>query len=265
MAGGSRNRLIPPTWRAFAQRLKGAWLFGLKVLAVPIGLAGTIGLAAVLTGVVQKLVFNNKIVQIWLCVVSMLIVVDALLAFWDRLPQEDQSQALEQWKGLSGRLLLSRTLSLWPVLLVLLTSLVGLTDWFPPNGPDRLMMLASIATVAIYGYFREKAEKRKDLLAFADEARDRFAEAAKQIHEERDREIEERDREIEERERSTEIDRLISDFEDHFSQLKQDAVVLNVPFRDLVNASELREQLNEVGFTPTDEEFQVILTKLGLN
>ena len=257
MAGGSRNRLMPPIWRAFAQRLKRAWLFGLKVLAVPIGLAGTIGLAGVLTGAVQKLGFNSKIALICLCVVGMLIVVDALLAFWDRLPQEDQSQALEQWKGLTDRLLLSRTLSLWPVLLVLLTSLVGLTDWFPPNGPDRLMMLASIATVAIYGYFREKAEKRKDLLAFADEARDRFAEAAKQIHEERDREIEER-------ERSAEIDRLADDLDDHYGKLKAQAEFLNVPFQDLVDTSELREQLNAVGFSPTDREFIYILKRLGL-
>ena len=126
---------MPPIWRAFAQRLKRAWLFGLKVLAVPIGLAGTIGLAGVLTGAVQKLGFNSKIALICLCVVGMLIVIDSLLAFWDRLPQKDQSQAFEQWKGLTDRLLLSRTLSFWPVLLVLLTSLVGLTNWFPPNGP----------------------------------------------------------------------------------------------------------------------------------
>ena len=248
---------MSPSWRAFAQRLKGAWLFGLKVLAVPIGLAGTIGLAGGLTGAVQKLGFNSQIVQIWLCVAGMLIVVDALLTFWDRLPQEDQSQALEQWKGLSDRLLLSRTLSLWPVLLVLLTSLVGLTDWFPPNGPDRLMMLGSIATVAIYGYFREKAEKRKDLLAFADEARDRFTEAAKQIHEERDREIEER-------ERRSRIHRLIDDLEDHYSELKTQAEYPGVSFREFVDTLELREQLNAVGFTPTDEEFIYILTKLGL-
>jgi hypothetical protein len=255
---------MPPIWRAFAQRLKRAWLFGLKVLAVPIGLAGAIGLAGGLTSAVQKLGFASRIAQIWLCVVGMLIVVDALLAFWDRLPQEDQHQALERWQGVTDRLLLSRTLSLWPVLLVLLTSLVGLTDWFPPNGPDRLMMLASITTVAIYGYFREKAEKRKDLLAFANEARDRFAQAAKQIHEERDREIEERDREIEKGERSAEIDRLISDFEDNFSELKTQAEFLRVPFRDLVDTSELRDQLNNLGFSPTDAEFNFILTKLGL-
>ena len=118
-------------------------------------------------------------------------------------------------------------------------------------------MLASIATVAIYGYFREKAEKRKDLLAFADEARDRFAEAAKQIHEERNREIEER-------ERSARINRLISDLEDRFSQLKGQAEFLRVPFRDLVDTSELRGQLSTAGFSPTDEEFYYILSELGL-
>jgi flagellar biosynthesis GTPase FlhF len=126
------------------------------------------------------------------------------------------------------------------------------------------MMLASIATVAIYGYFREKAEKRKDLLAFADEARDRFAEAAKQIHEERDREAEEREREAEERERRTRIDRLIDDLKDLYSNSKEQAEFLRVPLRELVDTNELRNQLQESGFNPTDDEFDYILSRLGL-
>ena len=72
-------------------------------------------------------------------------------------------------------------------------------------------MLGLIATVGIYGYQREKREKQKDLLAFADVARYRFAEEAKRIHQERDREHEEkiqadrdRNRAIEERNRDAE-------------------------------------------------------------
>ncbi|MFN7900583.1 MAG: hypothetical protein ACK5N0_13135 [Synechococcaceae cyanobacterium] len=155
-------------------------------------------------------------------------------------------------------MLRSRALGLWPVLLVVLTSLLGLTDWFPPSGYGRLMMLVTIATVAIYGYFREKAEKREDLLAFADEARKCFTEVAKQIHEERDREIEAR-------ERSIEIDRLADDLEDRFSELKENAKTLGVPFRNLVDTTELKDQLNAAaGFSLSDLEFQLILTRLGL-
>lgn len=71
-------------------------------------------------------------------------------------------------------------------------------------------------------YFREKAEKRKDLLAFANEARDRFAEAAKQIYEERNRETEEG-------ERSVKINRLISDFKNNHSQFKTQDKFYRVP------------------------------------
>ena len=72
-------------------------------------------------------------------------------------------------------------------------------------------MLRLIATVGIYGYQREKREKQKDLLAFADVARYRFAEEAQRIHQERDRDLEEkiqadreRNRAIEERNRDIE-------------------------------------------------------------
>ena len=190
MTGISENQqssLRWPCWHRLGKSLKRAWLFGLKMFAVPFGLSGCILLVWGLAGAVQRLSINSKMAQIWLSVACVLIVADALLAVWDTLPADDQSQALKRWQELSKRLLRSRSLGLWPVLLVLLTSLAGLTDWFPPSGPERLMMLASIATVAIYGYFREKEEKRKDLLAFADAARDRFAQAAKQIHLDRDR------------------------------------------------------------------------------
>jgi hypothetical protein len=224
------------------------------LVGVPIGLAALIALG---NAVFVKAV-TSPAVRVLFCLVAILLVAQWLLAEWDRRPPHVQAQALERWQTLTGRMLRSRALGLWPVLLVVLTSLVGLTDWFPPSGSGRLMMLATIATVAIYGYFREKAEKRKDLLAFADEARNRFAEAAKQIHEERDREIEER-------ERSIEIDRLADDLDDRFSKLKEDAKTLGVPFRSLVDTTELKDQLNAAaGFSLTDLEFQLILTRLGL-
>lgn len=224
------------------------------------GVAAPIALGA---AVVAKAV-TSPAVRVLLSLVAILLVVQWLLAVWDRRPPDVQAQALERWQKLTGRMLRSRALGLWPVLLVVLTSLVGLTDWFPPSGSGRLMMLATIATVAIYGYFREKTEKRKDLLAFADAARDRFAEVAKQIHEERDREIEERERAAEERERRSRIDRLISDLENLCIESKEQAEFLRVPLRELVDISELRKQLENSGFIPTDEEFEHILSRLGL-
>jgi hypothetical protein len=186
------------------------------------------------------------------------------LAPWEWQPGQSR-QLTDQPSSVWSSRILSRALGLWPVLLVVLTSLVGLTDWFPPSGSGRLMVLASIATVAIYGYFREKkTEKRKDLLAFADAARDRFAEVAKQIHEERDREIEAREREAKERKRRARIDRLIDDLEDRYSESKEQAEFLRVPLRELVDTNELRNQLQDTGFNPTDDEFNYILSRLGL-
>ncbi|MFW6731084.1 MAG: hypothetical protein ACODUE_05025 [Synechococcus sp.] len=222
-------------------------------MGVPIGLATLTALGYV----VFAKAATSPAIRVLLSLGAFILVSQWVLSGWDRLRADEQAQALQRWQELTKRLWRSRALGLWPVLLVVLTALVGFTDWFPAGGSGRLMMLASIATVAIYGYFREKAEKRKDLLAFADEARDRFAEAAKQIHEERNREIEER-------ERSARINRLISDLEDRFSQLKGQAEFLRVPFRDLVDTSELRGQLSTAGFSPTDEEFYYILSELGL-
>lgn len=223
------------------------------LVGVPIGLAVLIALGS---AIVTKSV-TSPAIRVLLSLLAVIVMAQWVLGEWDRRPPHVQARALERWQTLSGRMLRSRALGLWPVLLVVLTSLLGLTDWFPPSGSGRLMMLASIATVAIYGYFREKAEKRKDLLAFANEARDRFAEAAQQIHEERDREIEER-------ERRSRIDRLIDDLEDLYSKSKEQAQLLRVPLRELVDTNELRNQLQDIGFTPTDDEFDYILSRLGL-
>ena len=254
--------------KTIASRLQGSGLACLRGLAqvapalvgVPLGLAALIALG---NAVVVKAV-TSPAVRVLLSLVAILLMAQWLLAEWDRRPQPLQAKALERWQEQTRRMLRSRALGLWPVLLVVLTSLLGLTDWFPPSGSGRLMMLTSIATVAIYGYFREKAEKRKDLLAFADAARDRFAEAAEQIHEERDREAKQREREAKQRERSAEIDRLISDLEDLCSESKEQSEFHRVPLRELVDTSELRKQLEQSGFIPTDEEFNYILSRLGL-
>ena len=227
---------------------------------VPTGLAVLIALGSV---IVAKSV-TSPAIRVLLSLLAVIVVAQWVLAEWDRRPPHVQTRALERWQTLTGRMLRSRALGLWPVLLVVLTSLVGLTDWFPPSGSGRLMMLASIATVAIYGYFREKAEKREDLLAFADEARDRFAAVAKQIHDERDREAEERERQAEERERRSRIDRLIDDLEDFYIESKEQAEYLRVPLRELVDTNELRNQLQDTGFNPTENEFDYILSRLGL-
>jgi|694.fasta_scaffold52925_2 hypothetical protein len=223
------------------------------LVGVPISLAVLILLGY---AVLAKSV-TSPAIKVLLSLMAVILVAQWVLDQWDRLPADDQGQFLKRWQGLSERLLSSRALGLWPVLVVVLTALVGFTDWFPASGAGRLMMLGSIATVAIYGYFREEDEKRKDLLAFADKARDRFAEAAKQIHEKRDREIEER-------ERSAQIDGLIKDLEDLCSQYKEQSRYLHVPIGELVDTSELRKQLENSGFIPTDDEYQYILSRLGL-
>ncbi len=51
------------------------------------------------------------------------------------------------------------------MVLVLLTALLGFADWFPAPGWSRPMMLGQIATIGIYGYFREKADQKKALVA----------------------------------------------------------------------------------------------------
>jgi hypothetical protein len=138
--------------------------FALRILAVPLGLA------------------------------VVYIVVEALLAFWDKLPAPERRRARTTWRWHSRWLLRSRPLSFWPVVLVLLTSIHGIADWLPATGWSRPMMLGLIATVGIDGDFREQADQKKTLLAFADVARRRFAEEAKRIHRERSRHSRERSR-----------------------------------------------------------------------
>lgn len=96
-----QNTATRSRWLLSAQGLKQGCQFGLKLLAVPIGLAGSILLGWGLTGAVQKLSLHSKMTQIWLCVVGLLILIDALLSFWDRLPREDQQRAFERWQGLT--------------------------------------------------------------------------------------------------------------------------------------------------------------------
>jgi hypothetical protein len=105
--------------------------FALRLLAVPLGLA------------------------------ALYIVVDALLAFWDKLPAPERRRARTSWRWRSRWLRRSRPLSFWPVVLVLLTSVLGIADWLPATGWSRPMGLGLIAAVGINGYFREQADQKK--------------------------------------------------------------------------------------------------------
>lgn len=201
--------------------------FALRLLAVPLGLAGGVLMG---WGLVQSLLTLNlrsRLAMILLAMAAVYIVVDALLALWDKLPAPERRRARTSWRWRSRWPLRSRPLSFWPVVLVLLTSVLGIADWLPATGWSRPIMLGLIATVGIYGYFREQADQKKSLLAFADVARSRFAEEAKRIHRERDRDIRERDRDIEAKEfrslkeqqakgrqaEEAEVDRLFSNVE----------------------------------------------------
>lgn len=272
-------------WLAMGRAWRQASAFVLRLMAVPLGLTGVVLLGWGLIQGLLHLNLHSRVAIILLVLAAVCLVVDALVAGWDRLPSQVRRRAQTSWRWRSRWLMRSRPLSLWPVVLVLLTSLLGMADWFPAQGWSRPMMLGLIASVGLYGYFREQADQKKTLLAFANVARHRFAEEAKRIHEGRDRENEARDREnearecelqvrdreyqardreAEARERSAAIDRLCRDLEDRFSLLKAQARALNIPFRDLVDTSELRDLLIALDFTPSDAEFAVILQRLGL-
>lgn len=70
-------------------------------------------------------------IKVLLSLGALILVSQCVLAGWDRLPAEDQAQALERWQELTKRLWRSRALGLWPVLLVMLTALVGFTELVP--------------------------------------------------------------------------------------------------------------------------------------
>ena len=173
-----------------------------RLLAVPLGLAGVMVVGWGLIRGVLSLSVQSRVTQILLALGALFLVVESLVAGWDRLPAPSQRRLLTSWRWRSRWLLRSRPLSLWPVVLVLLTALLGFADWFPAPGWSRPMMLGLIATVGIYGYFREKADQKKALVAFADVARYRFAEEAERLIEATERRAQERERSDRERNRA---------------------------------------------------------------
>ena len=182
--------------------------FLMRLLAVPLGLAGVVMMGWGLIRGLMSLSVQSRVAQILLALWALFLVVEALVACWDRLPISAQRRTQTSWRWRTRRLMRSRPLSLWPVVLVLLTALLGFTDWFPASDLSRPMMLGLIATVGLYGYFREKSDQKKSLVAFADVARYRFAEEAKRIHLQRDRQLEERSRALAKAEQSALISRL---------------------------------------------------------
>ncbi len=175
-----------------ALRRGGAFL--LRLLAVPLGLAGFVLMGWGLIQGLLSLSVHSRMAQILFALGTLYLVVDALVACWDRLPATAQRRVQTSWRWRSRWVLRSRLLSLWPVVLVLLTALLGIADWFPATGWSRPIMLGLIASVGIYGYFREKADQKRALLAFADVARNLFTEEAERLIEAAKRNAEERER-----------------------------------------------------------------------
>ncbi len=173
-----------------------------RLLAVPLGLAGALVVGWGLIRGLLSLSVNSRVAQILLALGALFLVVEALVACWDRQPAPVRRRLRTSWRWRSRWLLRSRPLSLWPVVLVLLTALLGFADWFPAPGWSRPMILGVIATVGIYGYFREKADQKKALVAFADVARYRFAEEAERLIEATERRAQERERSNQERNRA---------------------------------------------------------------
>ncbi len=203
---------------AMNQSWKRLSIFLLLLLAVPLCLIGVVMVGRRQNPPLLSLGQHSSFTTTLLASVAVLLVVEAVVAYWQRLPETTRRRARTIWRWRTRWLLRSRTLSLWPVALVLLTSLLGIADWFPSRGWSRPMMLALVATVGIYGYFREKADQNRALVAFADVARCCFAEEAERIIEasqriaeerkrddlSRDRANRERDRNVEKRNRSFE-------------------------------------------------------------
>ena len=211
---------------------------------VPLMLAGLVSFGALSV----PAALCSRGVQILIALGGAALLVQGALYLWDRLPEGRRKTLEDSWALPLDRVFEARGLGLWPVSLVLLTSLLGISDWFPPKGPDRPILLAAITVVACYGYGRSQAEKRQDLLAFTNRTKDEFTQAAKQIHLERDRQVE--------------INRIVKDFLDSFSELKKDSAALGVPFRELVDIEVLKDECLNLGFRPI--EFQRLLRELGI-
>jgi len=211
------------------------------LIGVPVGLATMIGLGG--------LVPHSNALKALAGLLAAGLLAQWLLHWWIHRPEPWKLQLIEAWESKVRWLLVQPTLGLWPVAFAVLTSLLGIAEWFPTNGPDRPILLGSVIVVAFYGYIRTQAEKKADLVAFAIRAKDEFAEATKQILNERDREAQ--------------IDRLIKDIVDSFSGLKSDCKAFGVDFRSAVNVPRLRDECKEIGIA--GKYFAKLLKELGLN
>lgn len=211
------------------------------LIGVPVGLATMIGLGG--------LVPHSNALKSLGGLLAAGLLAQWLLHWWIHRPEPWKLRLIEAWESKARWLLLQPTLGLWPVAFAVLTSLLGIAEWFPTSGPDRPILLASVIVVAFYGYIRTQAEKKADLVAFAIRAKDEFAEATKQILNERDREAE--------------IDRLIKDIVDSFSGLKSDCKAFGVDFRSAVNVPRLKDECKNIGIT--GKFFAKLLTELGVD
>ncbi|MFM9101301.1 MAG: hypothetical protein ACKOPS_08175, partial [Cyanobium sp.] len=152
-------------WPLSGQAMGAVWnrgiAFVMRLLAVPLGLAGVVMMGWGLIRGLMSLSVQSRVAQILLVLWALFLVVEALVACWDRLPAPAQRRLRTSWRWRSRWLLRSRPLGLWPVALVVLTALLGFADWFPAHGWSRPMMMGLIASVGIYGYVREKRIRRR--------------------------------------------------------------------------------------------------------
>ena len=102
----------------------------MRLLAVPIGLAGVLLLGWALIRAILSLGFHTRVGQVLLALVALCIVVEALEAGWHQLSALQRLKAQASWRWRTQGLLHSTALSLWPVVLALLTSLLGIAEWF---------------------------------------------------------------------------------------------------------------------------------------
>jgi hypothetical protein len=211
------------------------------LIGVPVGLAAMIGLGGVVP--------HSNALKALAGLLAAGLLAQWLLHWWVHRPEPWKLRLVETWESKVRWLLFQPTLGLWPVAFAVLTSLLGIAEWFPTSGPDRPILLASVIVVAFYGYIRTQAEKKADLVAFAIRAKDEFAEATKQILNERDREAE--------------IDRLIKDIVDGFSGLKSDCKAFGVDFRSAVNLPRLMNECKEMGIT--GKSYAKLLRELGVD